>query len=257
MSNQTEPSSTAPGGYQPMPQVNQPPKNNSNKKIIIGVVVAALVLCCVCGSTAGLGTAAYFYIHKTSEAQSNVTSTTVANEPTQAYVIQPTQAAESSPTSIPATEATQIPAAIQGLGVTRAAMLKFYTTDDTFTFGQPTRVQGQELVQGENKSLCIGSNCAAVTLLGPADDLVDVSEYVPTDPTDSTQTTIALTALIDGASQFTNSDSATPLIIMGQMMQAQSAGKDFQQTITDHGYTFFEDYNAQTHNAGVTITRSK
>ena len=249
MSNQPEPTFSSTGGNQPMTGAGQSPKNNSNQKIIIGVVIAALVLCCVCVTIAGLGAAAFFYIHKAA----NIEPTPEIIEPTQSQEISATPDINSpTETAVPET-----PTSGQGLGITRDAMLQFFTKDDTFQFGQPTQVQGQEVVQGENKSLCIDTNCAAVTMVGPADDLLDVSEYVPTDPADSTQTTIALTALIDAASQFTGSKSATPLIIMGELIQAQSEGKDFQKTIQENGYSFLEDYNAQTHNAGITITRAK
>ncbi|HMD87811.1 MAG TPA: hypothetical protein VKF38_01490 [Anaerolineaceae bacterium] len=254
MGIQTEPRFNPSGGPLPGTGADQSPKNSSNKKIIIGVVIAALVLCCVCGSITGLGSAAYFYLKKTPEVQTNQQATPEiietaqpeGNSATPEPVYPPTE------TAVPVSTLTG-----QGLDVTRDSLLQFINANYDFNFSQPTQVQGLEVVQGESSSQCINTNCAAVTLVGPADNLLVVSEVVPTDPQDNAQSTIAITLLGDIVTQFTGDKSDTPLIIMGELIQAQSEGKNYQNTIQQNGYSFLEDYDAQSHNAGITISRPK
>jgi hypothetical protein len=252
MGNQTEPGFNASGGPLPGKGADQSPKNRSTNKIIIGGVIAALVLCCVCGSITGLGAAAYFYLKKAPEIQ--------ANQPATPEIIDTTQAEGNSATPEPVYSATETVVPVttttgQGLDVTRDSLLQFINANYDFNFSQPTQMQGQEVVQGESKSQCINTNCAAITLVGPADNLLVVSAVVPTDPQDNAQSTIAITLLGDIVTQFTGDKSDTPLIIMGELIQAQSEGKDYQNTIQQNGYSFLEDYDSQSHNAGITISR--
>ncbi len=255
MSSQNEPSFTP--SNQPLPGngTGQPQKNNSNRNLIIGIVIAALLLCCICGTTAGLGAAAFFYLHRTTAGQTTIDSTPEFIEPTIAEEISATPENIISPSETPVPEATSTN--VQGLGVTRDAMLQFFNSGDAFNFGKPTEIQGVEVVQGEHKSLCIQTNCAAVTLLGPADDLLSVSVVVPTDPQNVSQTTVAMTLLLDAADQFTGNNSNVPMQIMSDLIQAQSAGNNFEKTFQESGYSFTENYFAQTHNAGIVITRPK
>jgi len=232
-------------------------------------------LCCVCGSAAGLGGAAYYYLKQSPEAQVNLVETTQQVEPPQQGVpteaIQPTQIVE--PTAVvEATQAeetsatpnsnfsptgTAVAANFQGLGVTQAAMVQFFNSGDVFDVGQPKTLQGQEVLTLTHKTLCVQMDCAAVSLAGPEDDLLAISVYVPTDPKDTLQTTTALTLLMDAVGQFSGPSQQFPTKVLSDLLQAQQAGADYQYSILNNGFSFTEEYIAKTHDAGVTITRPK
>jgi hypothetical protein len=267
MSNQTEPTYTSAGGSIQRAGAGQPPRNGSSKKIIIGAVIAALVLCCVCGSTAGLGTAAYFLFQKSSEIQTNNESAPELIEPTLAEeilstpeIVYSTEEARPTPDIITSQTDTAVPETQpndQGLGVSRDDMIQFFNSGDAFNFGKPTKMQGIEIVLGEHKSLCIQKNCAAVTLAGPADDLIAVSVVAPTDPGSMSQTATSIALLMDAVAQFAGDNSELAVQMMGDLTQAQAVGNSFEKTIQENGYSFTENYDAKTHNLGIAITRPK
>jgi len=266
MSNQTNPNSTAAGTPFPPAGAGQPPKNGSNNKIIIAVVIVVVVLCCICVSAAGVGTAAYFYLQKSPEINNQIETTPEIIEPTQSEesnptpeVVEPTQGEEISPTpeivySPSETSLPGTPTNNKGLDVSRDDMIQFLVP---FSFGQPKEIQGLEMVEGQDQSLCIQTNCAGATLAGPADDLLAVAVAVPTDPQDTGQTATAVALLMDVVQKFSGNNSAFPMQILSDLTQAQAAGNDFEKAIQENGYSFDENYDSQTHNAGVTITRPK
>jgi hypothetical protein len=163
---------------------------------------------------------------------------------------------ESLPTSTPRASK---PGSANGLGVTRAEMIEFYSSGGAFTFDDPTTIQGLEIVQGTHTWLCVDSNCAAVTLGGPEDDLLVLSVVVPTQPDDGTQTTLGILLLMTTAARFTDAqaDEVVPAQIMEDITNAQKASQNLEKAIESSGYVFTETYDAQTHNAGLAISRPK
>jgi len=136
-------------------------------------------------------------------------------------------------------------------------MIRFFGGDKAFIFGKPFIVQGFEAVMGAHTWVCIQTNCASVTLLGPADDLLAVSVVVPTDPKDTSQTATAVALLMNAASHFVDTSSDLPYQILSEVTAAQASQTSVNKTVTDNGYEFTIVYNAQTHNAGLAIGRPK
>ena len=118
-------------------------------------------------------------------------------------------------------------------------------------------MQGQEVVTLTHKTLCVQTNCAAVSLAGPEDNLLAISVFVPTDPKDTLQTTTALTLLMDAVGEFSGDSKQFPMKVMSDLFQAQQSGTDYQYSMLNNGYSFTEQYISQSQEAGVTITRSK
>jgi hypothetical protein len=63
--------------------------------------------------------------------------------------------------------------------------------------------------------------------------------------------------LIDAVAQFTGDNSDITFQMMGDLTQAQAVGNSFEKTFQENGYSFTENYDAQTNNAGMAITRPK
>jgi hypothetical protein len=143
------------------------------------------------------------------------------------------------------------------LGVSRDEMIQFFSAGEAFIFGKPFTVQGFEAVMGTHTWVCIQANCASVTLLGPADDLLAVSVVVPTDPKDTAQTATAVALLMTAALHFIDTSSDLPFQILSEVTAAQASQTDVNKTVTNNGYEFTIIYNAQTQNAGLAIARPK
>ena len=224
---------------------------NSSKKIILIVLIILIIVCCLCAITAAIGGGIYQFWGK---------STAVS---TQEEII-PTELEETSispemtlEAPINIEEPTTAPKSTnsKGLGVSRAEMLQSLNSGNAFNVGKPFKLQDLEAVMGEHVSLCIQSNCAAFTLLGPAKDLMAVSMVVPTDPNDQTQTLTAITLLMDVASSFAGNNSDIPMQVMNDILKAQSNQKNLDKKFNINGYSFNESYDAKTHNAGLAISR--
>ena len=137
--------------------------------------------------------------------------------------------------------------------------MDFYSSGGAFEFDDPTEIQGLEIVMGTHTWLCVETNCAAVTLGGPEDDLLVIAVVVPTKPGDGAQTTMSLLLLMTTAARFTDAQAVevVPGQILNDLLKAQGAAGNFEKTIESSGYTFTESYDATTHNAGLAISRPK
>jgi hypothetical protein len=265
------------------PSETPAPQNTSATKTILVIVSVLVVLCCLCTAVTGGGAAAYFTLIRpkietanhpffpTEEAvQVQESPFPVEDTPT----VENTPELVDTPTVENTPEARNTPEAeveptlthqasgpddFRGLGVSREEMISFYNTGDAFTFSDPTTMQGLEIVQGTHSWLCVESNCAAVTLGGPANDLLVISVVVPTKPDDSTQTTLGLLLLMTTAARFTDPQSASsvPTQVMEEIFNAQKTSQDLEEIIESNGYEFTVNYNAQTQNAGLAVTRPK
>jgi short subunit dehydrogenase-like uncharacterized protein len=71
------------------------------------------------------------------------------------------------------------------------------------------------------------------------------------------QTATAIALLMDAVAQFAGDNSDITTQMMGALTQAQAMGNSFEKTIHENGYSFTENYDAQTNNAGMAITRPK
>jgi len=263
--------------------MNNPPypapasQNSSGKKTTLIIITVVIVMCCLCSTLAGGAGAAYYLWLKpvaqeshlppapTEEAFPILANTLPAED---APAFESTSTPEDTPA--PVDQPTETPAANEpgqgngavldrGLGVSQAEMIDFYSSGGAFQFGQPTVVQGLEMIQGTHTWLCVEANCAAVTLGGPKDDLEVIAIVVPTQPDDSAQTTLGILLLMTTAARFTDAQ-ATDIIpgqIMDDLLEAQKNSQNLEKTMESSGYVFTETYDAKTHNAGLAISRPK
>ena len=117
--------------------------------------------------------------------------------------------APAGPTAPPQTPAAQSSSSDHApLGVNRADMIKYFNGLN-FVFQNPTTQNGVEMVTGYHKTLCINQDCAAITLFGPADNLLAIAMAVPTDPNDINQTSDAVPLLGMLAYKITNDQDFT------------------------------------------------
>jgi hypothetical protein len=250
----------------PVPPVDKPPrKNGSKNKTVIFVVAAIVVICCLCVGVIGLGFGGYYFFQNNSDIQSSIEEigNALAETPSEVEVTQPTEEMpmqEEIPTEEEIESPTEAPVpseptSTQGLGISRDEMMQFVNQGGAFTFSEPIDLQGEEAVTGTHSSLCVASDCAAVTLLGPADNLLAVSVAVPMDPNDLMQATTAITLVMDVALKFTSDQTTVPQQIMTDLLGAHTTQKAFDNTFDDNGYTFTENYNPQTHIASLAIAK--
>ncbi len=260
---------SAPDAFQPPSQPQSPPplpKNNSTRNIVIIVVAVIVVLCCLCALVGGAG-AALFNIRSRSNGPAPF-------ENGQPIPIQPTLDEPPVPTEEPSAtpETIQIPAppdpseimtqvagpapSATGLGFSQAELMQFFQDSGGFTFGEPFTVQGQNAVMGKHPTICVQSDCAAVTLLGPEEDIQAVSVVVPIDPKDQLGSLTAITVLMNSVVKFAT-DGSIPAQMMSDLVQAQTAGSSFEKSVTDHGYTLTYNYDPKAHQAGLAVSRKK
>lgn len=246
---------------------NPQPKDNKKRNIIIIVIVVAVLICCLVVAVVVVagGGAAYFLASSSKVVTESAVQTiappatqlpedTVTPEDTVAPEDTATPETIEAPTDTPQVGNTTNPLS---LGVSRDEMEQFLGADGAFKFGKPFTIQGLEAVLGTHSWLCIQTNCATVTLLGPADDLLAVSVAVPTDPKDTSQTATAVALLMTAASHFIDTSSDLPFQILSEVTAAQASQTEVNKTVTNNGYEFTIIYNAQTHNAGLAIGRPK
>jgi hypothetical protein len=245
---------------------NPTPENNTKRNTIIIVVVAVIIICCLCAGLAGAGGGAALILPAWSRVISRSVQvtivpvipsiSTVTAAPVDTAIPEETVTPENLllPTETPQ---AQIPADQAGLGASRDEMEQFLGAGGSITFADPTTIQGFEAVMGTSSWICIQTNCAAVTLLGPADNLLAVSVVVPTDPNDPGQTGIACALLMTVASRFSQSGSGLALQILTDITQAQASTTALNKTVNDNGYEFTIMYDPQTHNAGLAVSRPK
>lgn len=229
--------------------------------------MAAVLICCLVVAVvvvAGGTGAAYFLTSSTKVATvtavqvnappaTSLPEDTATPEDTVAPEDTATPETIEAPTDTPQVENTTNPLS---LGVSRDEMEQFLGAGGAFTFGKPFTIQGLEAVMGTHSWLCIQTNCAAVTLLGPADDLLAVSAVVPTDPKDTGQTATACALLMTVSARFSQSGGIA-LQILDDITKAQAAQTNLNQSVIDNGYEFTIIYNSQTHNAGLGVGRPK
>ena len=263
--------------YQPY---NPPaPTSNPGKKTALIIIAVVVVLCCLCTTIAGGGAAAFLFWQKPAQQTTNLLPTPI-EEAVQVQEETPFVFEEETPeepaipkenpfpqdTPLPVEEPTEAPPANNpdqpagsGLSVSRQEMINFYSDGGAFTFGDPTEISGLEIIMGTHTWLCVDTNCAAVTLGGPEDDLQVVAIVVPTDPDDSAQTTLSLLLLMTTAARFTDAQDveSVPTLILTDLTDAQSSGENFEKQIESSGYIFTESYDATTHNAGLAVSRPK
>ena len=238
-------------------------KSNSKRNTIIIAAFAIIIICCLCtGLAAAGGGSAYLLSARTkvitrsvkeamTPAIPSIPEATFAPEDTTA----PKETATPETNVLPSeTPQEHIPFYILGLGVSRDEMEQFLGAGGAFRFGKPTSIQGIEAVMGTSSSQCIQTNCAAVTLSGPADDLLAVSVVAPTDPR---QTAMACALLMTVSARFAQDSGGIGTQILTDITQAQIAQTNLNKTMIDNGYEFTIIYNPQTHNAGLDIARPK
>lgn len=263
------------------PYSSTPPESSTGKKTILIIIVAVVVLCCLCTVLAGAAGAAYYFLLRPAQQEVGFTPDpqeellTEENTP----VVEPTPEPEDTPlpentptpqnTSTPQKEPTVTLAAQNqdqpggaGLGVSREEMMAFYSASDQFEFGEPSETQGMPYIMGTHTWLCIDSNCAAVTLGGPEEDLEVISIVVPTDPDDGAQTTLGILLLMTTAARFADSEGidtieTVPAQVMQDIQDAQAAGQNLEKQIENSGYIFTVIYDAATHNAGLAVSRPR
>ena len=245
---------------------NPTPKSNSKRNIIIIGIVAVVFICCLCVGLIVVGGGAAYFLPASSKVVTQIVAETVFPEITSlpADTAAPDDTATPEDTTTPETIGLpsetppgKNPPNPLSLGVSRDEMIQFFNADKAFIFGKPFMVQGLEAVIGTHTWVCIQTNCAVVTLLGPADDLLAVSVVVPTDPNDIAQTSTAVALLMNAASHFVDTSSDLPYQILSEVTVAQTSQTDVNKTFTNNGYEFTIVYIAQTHNAGFAIARPK
>jgi hypothetical protein len=249
--------------------------SSPSRNTIIIIVIVLIVLCCCC--VALVGAAGIGFSTFRSQVPNGIkeilpeniipteepfltTSTPENPEPPQEVV--PAENTPEGPTD-QTLEPTEVPTnsdsssgdSSSGLGVTRQEMIDYFNVGSAFKFGEPFTAQGMEAVMGQHATLCIKTNCASVTLLGPADNITVVSVAVPTDPKDITQTATAITLLMNAVVRFSPNDSALFTQMMTDITSAQAAGTNLAKNAESGGFKIFYNYVAQTHNAGVAITK--
>jgi len=234
---------------------NPPVKDNSKRNIIIIVIAAAILICCLVVAIAVVGGGGVAYYLTTSSKAATVPAAEVI-VPSATSLPEDTATPETFavPTDTPPVGNTANPL---GLGVSRDEMEQLLGAGGAFTFNKPTMIQGLEAVMGTSSTQCIQTNCAAVTLLGPADDLLAVSVVAPTDPNDPTQTAMACALLMTVSARFTQDSGGIATQIFSEITQAQASQTDLNNTVIDNGYEFTIMYNPQTHNAGLAVARPK
>ncbi|NPV75392.1 MAG: hypothetical protein HPY59_03355 [Anaerolineae bacterium] len=236
-----EPRSAEPGSDASHPA----PPQKSRKKYLLAAL-AAVLLCCLCLALITAGFAAYRAFGSDlfgKDTQPKIVEVTVAVTP------QETPALQSTP------PAPQPAAAGSGLGVSRAEMIDFFGSGGAFEFDAPFTAQGKEVVMGSHTWLCLEGDCAAVTLLGPEENLEAVSVAVPTDPNDDTQSATAMTLLMTLASRFSSSSSTTPFDVLDAVTKAQASRQNKEATFKNNGYTFNVSYDAASGIAALAVSR--
>jgi hypothetical protein len=244
MNNQPE--TYPPAGGTPAGQ----PRIGRNTVLI--VIIALVVLCCLCTLVASAGAAAYFILRPASVEQVPDFLPGLEETPFDIPEFEEPFPFESTPLEdvfpfeetpgvepflLEETPDSSNPNSLAGLGVSREEMLEYYSAGGAFEFGEPQAVEGLDMVMGVHTSMCLDGNCAAVTLAGPAEDLLVISIVVPTRPGDSGQSLLALTLLMDTIARY--ADDATganlPAEIMTDVLAAQSAGETIEKTYENNG----------------------
>ena len=250
---------------------------NPHKRNILIIVIGLVVLCCLFTLVAagGAGIYTYFKGSATSDSASlaRVTPPAVAEaatapaEPTlppkpSAAPDVPSQppAAPDVPTQPPAPNVPPQPSAAPQsgsnhapLGVSRAEMMKIYKV---FVFQKPYTDSGLEMVVGYHTWLCVGKDCAAITLAGSADNLLAVGLEVPTNPKDNQETLTAILLLGDLVSDITKDQSAS-LQVITDVTDAAKGQKALNKKYNVNGFivTEYLRSNKDHYVAGVEINK--
>jgi hypothetical protein len=232
-----------------------------NRKTIIIIIIILVVCCCLFSLVAG-GLAGFlaFTNQKAVATLEVFTPTPVASEtplsPTWTATLPPTKPPDATATPLSEPTSSPQPAPGQGgMGITRQEIIQFFNSGNAFVFEAPFDSAGYETVLGNHKTLCLKGDCAAVSLLGPANNLLAISVAVPTDPKDKNQTVTALTLLMTTAVHFTGQGSPYPNQLLNDILKAQAAQKDLDQKTTINGYIMIESYNSKTHIASLAIAK--
>lgn len=228
---------------------DSPPPSRSNKKIIL-IVLGVIVLCCLCLiAVAGLfGLSSLFVANPFAKDPTSTPRAAITVE------VRPVETAVRPATPL-APAATKATTTGDGLGVSRAEMMDFFGSDGAMEFEDPFFFGETELMMGYHTWICLEGDCAAVTLLGPEDDLQAVSAAVPTDPDDQTQTMTAVSLLMTLAGHFSGSASDIPYQILEAVQNAQANNRSDEQIFEDNGYVFTISYDADSRIAGLTVSR--
>jgi hypothetical protein len=236
-----------------------PPKSGSSKKIILIVAIAAVVLCCLCPLLAGAGAAVYQFLLKDGGEPNIIAPQPFTDLPTLLPGVPtlPVTAATPLPTVSGADIEDQpdAPSSSNGLG-TRQELMDFYNAGEAFVFEDPINVGDLELVTGYHTWVCLKNDCAAVTMAGPAEEILSLAIVVPTDKKDAAQTATAVTLLMNTAMHFAGEKSDLPFTIMSDILDAQSKDMQLEKTTTENGFTFTETYDPATGQGGLLVVRS-
>ena len=240
----------------------------SNNRTLLIVVIVLVVFCCLCSLAAAGGAGIYYYaasqagktmdnaIPPIMDGASPIPTEDVSVPTSESSTLSP---AEPTETEVPiAPDATGVPQSGNtktGLGVSRQQMVAFLNSGDAFTFDKPVTTSGFESVTGYHKTLCLKGDCAAVTLLGPADNLLAVSVAVPTDPTDSAQTLTCMALLMDMTSHFSGGDDSFSTRMLQDVLNAQKNQSALKKSATVNGFKYTETYAPKSHIAAVAVSK--
>jgi hypothetical protein len=234
---------------------------NSTQKTILIVVIILIAFCCLCSLATAGGAAIYFAWPKGPNNAVNTVSPPTDFEqsplPTDeiATPFPEEDSTETPDAALEPTQESQPDSTQSGMDTSREEMVQFLNVGDAFRFEKPVDMAGFETVMGYHKTLCLKGDCAAVTLLGPAENLVAVSAAVPTDPTSKAQTLTSITLLMTLASHFTGGDANFPTQILNDVLDAQAKQKTMNKKTTVNDFTFTESYDSKTHIAGLVIAK--
>ena len=221
------------------------------KKIILIVVIVLVVLCCcTCVGLSVAGFAAFQFMPQETRSFIGQEESTLIPED----ILPFEEETFTAPEDVQESEQPEM----SGLGVSRDEMIDFFNSGDAFVFEDPIDFDGFETVTGTHTWLCVEDNCAAVTLGGSsAEDLSVVSVVAPTDRGDDTQTTTAITLLMNAANHFCKQNSSIPMQMMSDLFKAQSANTSFENKLEENGVIYNESYDPDSGMIFLTITRSK
>jgi hypothetical protein len=170
----------------------------------------------------------------------------------------PTPTPQPTATEAPLPEPTDflsLPSTPDGLGITRQHLIDYFNSGNAFDFDKPATKDGMEYVMGYHQWLCVKGDCAAITILGPSDNVLALSMAVPMNPKDKTESMTALTLLMNTASFFDNSGPGYPSQLANDIWSAWQNDTDFSEAYNINGLVFAEKYDSSSHIAVLLIVK--
>jgi hypothetical protein len=180
---------------------------------------------------------------------------TPASIPTELPATEVPIPAPAEPTALPHPPAAQPSSSTHApLGVSRAYMMDQY---GVFVFQKPyTTDYGVEAIMGYHQTMCIDKDCAAITLMGPADNLLLIGMAVPTNPNDDVEITSAIALLGHLTFDITKDDSFSGQLIK-DFVDAVTSQKTLDKKYNVNGFIISESVKPNNGHfvAAMTITK--